>query len=73
MIRVPNMIAEIRLTDRELDELKRWAATEDSDIALERAKEEFLRFIRRRQLLELPGNVHMDMDWTGGDLENEES
>lgn len=57
------MQTALNLSDREIEDLKRWSATQDAETAVRKTFEEFLRYLRRRQLLELPGQVQMDESW----------
>lgn len=57
------MQTALDLTDREIEDIKRWSACQDAEVAVRKTFDEFLRYLRRRQLLELPGKVEMDDSW----------
>lgn len=57
------MTTEISLTKRELEELKELTREPNRTAALRLALKEYIRFAKRRRLIELAGAVTMSDNW----------
>jgi hypothetical protein len=64
------MATIVDLTDQEIAELKQFTNEEDVETAIRTAMREYLRYVRRMQLIKSSGRVKIQDNWM--ELENRE-